>query len=99
MGATHFLTEGLKTTAAEMALHVMAYNVKRVIGILRVQPLLAGTGCEGHRTLSLHTVAMDHQSMSSSLSPHSLARKAEAGPRSASCRFQGVLTSQACIRV
>jgi hypothetical protein len=42
MGATHFLTKGLKTTAAEMALHVLAYNLKRVIGILGVQPLLAG---------------------------------------------------------
>ena len=42
MGATHFLTRGLKTTAAEMSLHVLAYNLKRVIGILGVQPLLAG---------------------------------------------------------
>ncbi len=41
MGATHFLTKGLKTTAAEMSLHVLAYNLKRVIGILGVQPLLA----------------------------------------------------------
>ena len=41
MGATHFLTKGLKTTAAEMALHVLAYNLKRVIGILGVRPLLA----------------------------------------------------------
>ncbi len=42
MAATHFLTKGLKTTAAEMALHVLAYNMKRVIGILGVQALLAG---------------------------------------------------------
>ena len=42
MGATHFLTKGLKTTAAEMALHVLAYNMKRVISLLGVQPLLAG---------------------------------------------------------
>jgi len=41
MGATHFLTKGLKTTAAEMALHGPAYNPKRVIGILGVRPLLA----------------------------------------------------------
>jgi transposase len=41
MGATHFLTKGLKTTAAEMALHGLAYNLKRVIGILGVRPLLA----------------------------------------------------------
>jgi transposase len=42
MGATHFLTRGLKTTAAEMALHVLAYNMKRVISLLGVRPLLAG---------------------------------------------------------
>ena len=42
MGATHFLTRGLKTTAAEMSLHGLAYNLKRVIGILGVQPLLVG---------------------------------------------------------
>jgi transposase len=42
MGATQFLTKGLKTTAAEMSLHVLAYNLKRVLGILGVQPLLAG---------------------------------------------------------
>jgi transposase len=42
MGATHLLTRGLKTTAAEMALHVLAYNMKRVISLLGVQPLLAG---------------------------------------------------------
>jgi hypothetical protein len=41
-GATPFLTKGLKTTAAEMALHVLAYNMKQVIGILGVQPLLTG---------------------------------------------------------
>jgi transposase len=42
MGATHFLTKGLKTTAAERALHVLAYNMKRVISVLGVKPLLAG---------------------------------------------------------
>jgi hypothetical protein len=40
--ATHFLTRGLETMAAEMSLHDLAYNLKRVIGILGVQPLLAG---------------------------------------------------------
>ncbi len=42
MGATHFLTRGLKTTAAEMSLYVLAYNLKRVISLVGVQPLLAG---------------------------------------------------------
>lgn len=42
MGATHFLTKEPKTPAADMALHVLAYDLKRVIGTLGVQPLLAG---------------------------------------------------------
>jgi hypothetical protein len=31
MGATHFLTRGLRQAGTEMSLHVLAYNLKRVI--------------------------------------------------------------------
>jgi len=41
MGATHFLTKTLPRVAAEMALHVLAYNLTRVMNIMGVQPLLA----------------------------------------------------------
>jgi len=34
MGSTHFLTRGLKHVAAEMSLHVLAYNFKRVLKLL-----------------------------------------------------------------
>jgi len=34
MGATHFLTKTLPKVSTEMALHVLAYNIKRAIGIL-----------------------------------------------------------------
>jgi hypothetical protein len=34
MGATHFQTRGLGHVGAEMSLHVLAYNLKRVIRIL-----------------------------------------------------------------
>jgi hypothetical protein len=34
MGATHFLTRGLEPVGAEMALHVLAYNFKRVLNLL-----------------------------------------------------------------
>jgi hypothetical protein len=34
MGSTHFLTRGLGNVSAEMSLHVLAYNLKRVISIL-----------------------------------------------------------------
>jgi transposase len=39
MGATHFLTRTLKRVSTEMSLHVLAYNIKRVIAIIGVGPL------------------------------------------------------------
>jgi transposase len=41
MGATHFLMKRLPKVATEMALHVLAYNLTRVMNILGVRPLLA----------------------------------------------------------
>ena len=41
MGATHFLTKTLNRVRTEMSLHVLAYNLKRVIAILGVEPLVA----------------------------------------------------------
>jgi len=41
MGATHFLMKTLPRVASEMALHVLAYNLTRVVNIMGVQPLLA----------------------------------------------------------
>ena len=41
MGATHFLTKTLPRVATEMALHVLAYNLTRVINILGTGPLIA----------------------------------------------------------
>jgi transposase len=40
MGATHFLMKTLPRVASEMALHVLAYNLTRVMNIIGVQPLL-----------------------------------------------------------
>jgi transposase len=40
MGATHFQTRTLKRVATEMALHVLAYNLKRVMNILGVGALI-----------------------------------------------------------
>jgi hypothetical protein len=34
MGSTHFLTRGLGNASTEMSLHVLAYNLKRVLSIL-----------------------------------------------------------------
>ena len=41
MGATHFLMKTLPRVASEMALHVLAYNLTRVMNIMGVGPLLA----------------------------------------------------------
>jgi transposase len=40
MGYTHFLTRTLPRVATEMSLQVLAYNIKRVIKILGVRPLM-----------------------------------------------------------
>jgi hypothetical protein len=40
MGSTHFLTRTLDKVRTEMSLHVLAYNIKRVIAILGVGPLI-----------------------------------------------------------
>jgi DDE family transposase len=41
MGATHFLMKTLPRVAAEMALHVLAYNLTRLMNIMGIQPLMA----------------------------------------------------------
>ena len=41
MGATHFLMKTLPKVATEMALHVLAYNLTRVMNIVGVRPLMA----------------------------------------------------------
>ncbi len=41
MGATHFQMKTLKHVGTEMALHVLAYNLKRVMKILGIEPLMA----------------------------------------------------------
>jgi hypothetical protein len=41
MGATHFSMKTLPKVATEMALHVLAYNLTRVLNILGVKPIMA----------------------------------------------------------
>jgi Transposase DDE domain len=41
MGATHFLMKRLPKVATEMALHVLAYNLTRVMNIMGIQPCSA----------------------------------------------------------
>lgn len=41
MGATHFLTKSLPRVSTEMSLHVLAYNLKRIMAILGSHRLIA----------------------------------------------------------
>ena len=41
MGYTHFQMKTLKHVGTEMALHVLVYNLKRVINIIGIAPLIA----------------------------------------------------------
>ncbi len=41
MGSTHFQMRTLKRVGTEMALHVLAYNLKRVMNIMGIVPLIA----------------------------------------------------------
>ena len=40
MGATHFKTRTLEKVRTEMSLHVLAYNLKRVVAMLGPQSLI-----------------------------------------------------------
>jgi hypothetical protein len=40
MGATHFLTKTLPRVSTEMSLHVLAYNMKRVMNLLGTGTLI-----------------------------------------------------------
>ena len=44
MGATHFLMKRLPRVATEMALHVLAYNLTRVLNIVGIKPIMAAVG-------------------------------------------------------
>ena len=41
MGSTHFQMKTLKKVSTEMALHVLAYNLERVMSIIGIKPLIA----------------------------------------------------------
>jgi hypothetical protein len=46
MGSQHFQMRTLKHVATEMSLHVLAYNMKRVIKIIGIVPLMQMMGPE-----------------------------------------------------
>ncbi|MDH3924698.1 MAG: IS1182 family transposase [Xanthomonadales bacterium] len=44
MGSTHFLTRTLDRVSTEMSLHVLAYNMKRMMNIFGTKPLIEAIG-------------------------------------------------------
>jgi len=49
MGATHFLMKTTPRVATEMALHVLAYNLTRLMNILGIVPLIKAMSGAVHR--------------------------------------------------
>ena len=47
MGATHFLTKALDRVSTEMSLHVLAYNLKRLLRIMGAELMMKWPGSEG----------------------------------------------------
>lgn len=41
MGTTHFLMRRLKNVRTEMALNVLAYNIKRMVAMIGIRRLMA----------------------------------------------------------
>jgi hypothetical protein len=41
MGTTHFLTRRLRNVKTEIALNVLAYNIKRMVALIGIQGLMA----------------------------------------------------------
>lgn len=40
MGSTHFLTRRLKNVRTEMALNVLAYNIKRLVSLVGIRKIM-----------------------------------------------------------
>jgi transposase len=47
MGSTHFLTKGLERVKTEMSLHVLAYNLKRLIALLGIASMMDAIRAHG----------------------------------------------------
>ena len=82
MGATHFLTRTLDKVRTEMSLHVLAYNLKRMIAIFGAGPLRAAI-----RTDRLAQAARTSQS---TRIPTVMAEKHSAPPTSYDAFFHGL---------
>lgn len=61
MGATHFLTKRLTNVATEMALHVLAYNMKRVMNVIGVPELIKAIAAFLAWTVGYHRSSNWHQ--------------------------------------
>ena len=59
MGATHFLTRTKDKVNAEMSLYVLAYNIKRMIKILGIKPLLEAIRAHGEPLYRLWRAVID----------------------------------------
>ena len=63
MGATHFLTKTLERVSTEMSLHVLAYNLKRVMKILGIRGLIEAIRACGLELRSLWRLLLRMQAL------------------------------------
>ena len=61
MGSTHFQMKTLKNVRTEMALHVLAYNTKRVMMILGVGGLIEAIRAQKRLTRPYFTRTLRHK--------------------------------------
>jgi Transposase DDE domain len=69
MGATQFLTKTLPRVAADMALHVLAYNLTRVMNTMGVQPHLAAMKAQSSQTCVLPAIRPEGLEVRALVSP------------------------------
>jgi transposase len=81
MGATHFLTKGLERVKTEMSLHVLAYNLKRLLALLGIASLM--------EAIRAHALLLAPQRLFRpiALLIRTKVRKKTRGPHNAPCPF------------
>jgi hypothetical protein len=63
MGATHFLTRTLPRVSTEMSLHVLAYNLKRVMKIRGIRELIKAIRACGPELRSIWRLLLPSMSL------------------------------------
>jgi hypothetical protein len=74
MGSTHFLTKRIQNVSTEMSLHVLAYNLRRMISIVGPNKLIAAMARKAY-SLSLRKCSVYSQNLQPSNQFYFLTKK------------------------